>query len=244
MSKLFSRTRSAATVGKNGGIGGGGNSSSAAGTFSDTDDFGRVRSMAFKRGKTDSALERSRQRTLSNPNLLNNGTNSYYGERPETPKDLPMLPDGLFLPTSLTASGSISGEHHQEVHDELGHEYGYLASESHVILGLDEVVRLVDVVAEELGQRGQSSLTLSSRLANVILYQASQLLYSFPLLLSTSGPMSSKSSLPPLPPLAHTTSAFPPQRHIGVKMPHLQVLTNLQCSSVGVSAVSSGSNGG
>lgn len=151
MSKLFSRTRSAVTVGKNGGLSGGGNTNNNAGTFSDTDDFGRVRSMAFMRGKTDSALERSRQRTLSNPNLLNNSnTNSYYGERPDTPKDLPMLPDGLFLPTSLTGNGG--GE--AQLDDSSIHEYGYLASECHVILALDEVVRLVDVVAEELGQRG------------------------------------------------------------------------------------------
>lgn len=172
MSKLFSRTRSAATVGnKNGGLSGSGNN---AGAFSDTDDFGRVRSMAFKRGKTDSALERSRQRTLSNPNLLNN---SYYGDRPETPKDLPMLPDGIFLSTNLTASGPSGGGISggglgfggdlvlHDPHDDLGHEYGYIASENNVILGLDEVVRLVDVVAEELGQRGLTTPLLFSPLA-------------------------------------------------------------------------------
>jgi hypothetical protein len=168
MSKLFSRTRSVVSVGKNGPSGGGGGTNGNAGAFSDTDDFGRVRSMPFKRGKTDGALERSRQRTFSNPNLNvaqnganNHATYSYYGERPDTPKDLPMLPDGLFLPTSLTGQGD-----HQRYDDLLGggsdaastsQEYGYLAHESNVVLGLDEVVRLVDVVAEELGQRGQSS---------------------------------------------------------------------------------------
>lgn len=126
-----------------------------AGAYSDTDDFGRVRSMAFKRAKTlDSQLERSRQRTLSNPNLLAaaNGPGDHY--RPDTPKDLPMLPDGIFLSTSLTAPSAPQDEFYDHRGSESQHEYGYLHWQSHVILGLDEVVRLVDVVAEELGQRG------------------------------------------------------------------------------------------
>lgn len=152
MSKLFSRSRSAATMPKT--SGGGPN----AGAYSDTDDFGRVRSMAFKRAKTfDSQLERSRQRTLSNPNLLasasaGHGIGDHY--RPDTPKDLPLLPDGIFLSTSLTAPGQPQDDFHDHHGSESQQEYGYLHWQNHVILGLDEVVRLVDVVAEELGQRG------------------------------------------------------------------------------------------
>jgi hypothetical protein len=169
MSKLFSRTKSAHVVG-------GGSGSGSNGALSDTDDFGRVRSnpMAFKRGKTESAVHRTRQRTLSNPNLLNaatlatttsasrNNVESYY-DRPETPKDLPFLPDGLFLTTNLNihANGPTPDDlqHYLQAHhflDDSKHEYGYLATDSHVVLGLDEVVRLVDVVADELGQRGTS----------------------------------------------------------------------------------------
>lgn len=164
MSKLFSRTKSAATL-KNSSTGNGG-------AFSDTDDFGRVKNIAIKRGKTESALQRSRQRTLSNPNLLNassfSGPNrnadSYY-ERPDTPKELPFLPDGIFLQTNLAGDGgqATSDELHQYQFEARGGildykqlDYGYLSSERNVILGLDEVVRLVDVVADELGQRGRS----------------------------------------------------------------------------------------
>jgi hypothetical protein len=159
MSKLFSRTKSAHV----------GASSNGNGAMSDTDDFGRVKSIPFKRGKTESALHRTRQRTLSNPNLLNaatlgssrNNVESYY-DRPETPKDLPILPDGLFLTTNLSLQGPTADDLQHYLHGHLAedpkHEYGYLATDSHVVLGLDEVVRLVDVVADELGHRGVSRL--------------------------------------------------------------------------------------
>lgn len=165
MSKLFSRTKSATSMGRNGPSGG------SAGAYSDTDDFGRIRATTFKRGKTDSQLERSRQRTLSNPNLVHgslNGQNASYStyiDRSESAKDLPSLPDGYFLPTSLTAPPEIADDLHELRGGDTKQEYGYLASERHVILGLDEVVRLVDVVAEELGQRGLTTPLLFSPLA-------------------------------------------------------------------------------
>ena len=163
MSKLFGRTKSAATLGKGPHV--------SNGALSDTDDFGRVKSIPFKRGKTEvgSGLQRTRQRTLSNPNLHNlarNNIETYY-DRPETPKDLPILPDGLFLTTNLAGEGPTAPGYpddlHQYLHghqftEDLMHEYGYLATDRHVVLGLDEVVRLVDLVADELGQRGTSSL--------------------------------------------------------------------------------------
>ena len=52
------------------------------------------------------------------------------------------LEDG-YLPTQLVGP------------PEDGHQtYGYLSHESHVILGLEDVTRLVEVVADELGARG------------------------------------------------------------------------------------------
>jgi hypothetical protein len=158
MSKLFGRTKSAATLGKGPHV--------SNGALSDTDDFGRVKSIPFKRGKTEvgSGLQRTRQRTLSNPNLHNlarNNIETYY-DRPETPKDLPILPDGLFLTTNLSLQGPTADDLQHYLHGHLAedpkHEYGYLATDSHVVLGLDEVVRLVDVVADELGHRGVSRL--------------------------------------------------------------------------------------
>lgn len=51
-----------------------------------------------------------------------------------------------FLPTSLVPPEA------QET------QYGYLAHEAHVVLGVEEVTRLVEVVSEEIGARGMWSL--------------------------------------------------------------------------------------
>lgn len=139
MSKLFTRARTSSGIAKTG----------IGNAYSDTDEFGRS-TMVPKKEKR--ALDKGlRQRTLSNPNL-----HAAANDRPETPRDLPMLPDGLFLPTSLTAPVNLTddlllADHKQP---EAVQEYGYMHYEKHVVLALDEVVRLVDVVAEELGQRG------------------------------------------------------------------------------------------
>lgn len=56
--------------------------------------------------------------------------------------DAEEVEDG-FLPTSLAP------------HETAGQIYGYLSHEAHVVLGVDDVTRLVEVVADELGARGQ-----------------------------------------------------------------------------------------
>lgn len=50
-----------------------------------------------------------------------------------------------FLPTSLNVSGGTPAP---------DREYGYLAHESQVVLAIEEVERLVDIVAQEIVQRG------------------------------------------------------------------------------------------
>ncbi|CAG8762786.1 12184_t:CDS:2, partial [Acaulospora colombiana] len=97
--------------------------------------------------------------------MILEGHYSMYSDRPDTPKDLPMLPDGIFLSTNLTAPPEVQDEFQDLRGPDSKQEYGYLGSEKHVILGLDEVVRLVDVVAEELGQRGLTTPLLFSPLA-------------------------------------------------------------------------------
>ncbi|KAG6897989.1 hypothetical protein C0992_007943 [Termitomyces sp. T32_za158] len=69
-------------------------------------------------------------------------------KRPQTPapRDLdvpPPVPDGAFLPLSLHSRPAAPH-----------HDYGYLSYKRHVVLGLEQVSRLVVVVANELGARG------------------------------------------------------------------------------------------
>ncbi|KAG2744852.1 hypothetical protein P692DRAFT_20892839, partial [Suillus brevipes Sb2] len=50
-------------------------------------------------------------------------------------------------------------------HEQQEHDYGYLSYQRHVVLGLDEVARLVDVVASELGTRALTTPFIFSTLA-------------------------------------------------------------------------------
>lgn len=143
------------------------------GTESDTDDFGRLspsRPGMFSSGKKSSATlgvatrpldKAARQRTISNPNLAAAAAT----ERPSTPG----------FPFSDAQDGFLATNLEPALHptDEFGlpkppatkptQEYGYLHWEKHIILGLDEVVRLVDVVAEELRQRGTLTILIPAK---------------------------------------------------------------------------------
>jgi hypothetical protein len=140
----------------------------AHGTFDQ--EFGRVASRQSSRGavtlgakgvkdkdKDRRAREKDkdkRNRTLSSPR-----------ERPDyDPEDfLSQIPDGSFLPLNLDRPWDDSQAH------PVGHtkqqDYGYLSYERHVILGLEQVARLVDVVADELGTRGLTTPFIFSTLA-------------------------------------------------------------------------------
>lgn len=137
---------------------------------SDTDEFGRTPSRGFipgsgtKRDKAHKQLDKAtRQRTISNPNFLN----SIASDRPGTPRDIFDVQDG-FLATNLDPPLPATDEWGQPRSNlnEFQQEYGYICWEKHVILGIDEVTRLVDVVAEELRLRGKY---LPSHCACVIL---------------------------------------------------------------------------
>lgn len=126
---------------------------------SDTDEFGRTPSRGFipssgtKRDKAHKQLDKAtRQRTISNPNF----SNSFSTDRPGTPRDILDAQDG-FLATNLDPPLPATDEWGQPKPNagEMQQEYGYVCLEKHVILGIDEVTRLVDVVAEELRLRGE-----------------------------------------------------------------------------------------
>lgn len=81
-------------------------------------------------------------------------TISSAGNRPDsdgnTLSQVPSLPDGAFLPLNLEPSRDETGSFQQPKEN----DYGYLSYERHVVLGLEQVARLVDVLSEELGSRG------------------------------------------------------------------------------------------
>ncbi|KAF8803980.1 hypothetical protein BYT27DRAFT_7108311 [Phlegmacium glaucopus] len=62
----------------------------------------------------------------------------------------PVFPDGSFLPLNLERPRNDESipEHSKE------HDYGYLSYERHVVLGIEQVERLVEVISEELETRG------------------------------------------------------------------------------------------
>lgn len=152
MPSLFSRSRTTSTPGKK---------HSNVLAVPVYDEFGRVNSKGNRADsphlltKKDPAKEKkrsqddkSRARTLSSP-------------RPDDIGDLvAQIPDGSFLPLNLDRPHDESGEEKT-----LEHDYGYLSYERHVILGLDDVARLVDVVAVELGTRSLTTPFIFSTLA-------------------------------------------------------------------------------
>lgn len=73
-------------------------------------------------------------------------------------------PDGAFLPLSLERPRYEHGEG-PVLEQPPSHDYGYLSYGRHVILGPEEVARLVDVVGEELGTRGLTTPFIFSTLA-------------------------------------------------------------------------------
>lgn len=94
-----------------------------------------------------------RLRTLSTPK----------GDRHDFDQDdgLYQIPDGSFLPLNLERPWTDP-----ETQEPLKQtDYGYLSFERHVILGLEQVARLVDVVADEIGTRGLTTPFIFSTLA-------------------------------------------------------------------------------
>ena len=125
------------------------------------DEFGRVGSRSFPRQAIQqqfavSTKARSRKDSKAPAKSRSPGADDDDGDVGP--------PDGSFLPLRLERPRY---EHPDDPTQELppAHDYGYLSYQRHVILGLEEVARLVDVVGDELGTRGLTTPFIFSTLA-------------------------------------------------------------------------------
>jgi len=139
MPSLFSRARTTST-------------SKPSQTVSATDEFGRVptplrgKSSFTTPTKKDKKDKSARSRTISTPD-------------PDTQEYFPEIPEGTFLPLNLYPLRFDSQER------EITQDYGYLSYKRHVVLGLEEVTRLVEVTSQEIGARGLTTPFIFSALA-------------------------------------------------------------------------------
>lgn len=139
MPSLFSRARTTST-------------SKPSQTASGTDEFGRAptplrsKSSFTTPTKKDKKDKSARSRTISSPD-------------PDVLEYFPEIPDGSFLPLSLRPPRFDSLER------EITQDYGYLSYKRNVVLGLEEIARLVDVASQEIGARGLTTPFIFSALA-------------------------------------------------------------------------------
>ncbi|KAH9896000.1 hypothetical protein C8Q73DRAFT_789784 [Cubamyces lactineus] len=148
MPSLFSRARTTSTPTKKS-------------TFDLTvhDEFGRISSRGSARHAVQQHFVTTKKTGKKDGKGTAKGRTSGDDDQPEY-----CPPDGTFLPLSLEKPRyETSDEPRQE--QQPTHDYGYLSYGRHVVLGLEEVARLVDVVGEELGTRGLTTPFIFSTLA-------------------------------------------------------------------------------
>lgn len=139
MPSLFSRARTTST-------------SKPSQPANGTDEFGRVptplrsKSSFTTPTKKDKKDKSTRSRTLSTPD-------------PDAQEPFSEIPDGSFLPLSLNPPRLDAPEH------EITQDYGYLSYKRHIVLGLEEISRLVDVTSHEICTRGLTTPFIFSTLA-------------------------------------------------------------------------------
>jgi hypothetical protein len=138
MPSLFSRARTNSTPQRKA-LSGSDNSQYAARGL---DEFGRVSSPTFNRSLLGTPSKKDKKKDAKRSKTLPSGQ-----DEPEQPPDSP-FPDGAFIPLNLERPRRDATEYFKE------HDYGYLSYERHVVLGLDQVERLVEVISEELETRG------------------------------------------------------------------------------------------
>ena len=151
MPSLFSRSRTASTPKK----------PTLEGIY---DEFGRVTSRGSAKGSrvaTPSLTPSKKERKKDSKDKIRARTISSPAE--PDPSEF-TLPDGSFLPLNLEPPRYEPGEEpSQELRNFL--DYGYLSYQRHVVLGIEELARLVDVVGNELGTRGLTTPFIFSALA-------------------------------------------------------------------------------
>lgn len=145
MPSLFSRSRTTSTTKK---------------PTSDVafDEFGRVTSRGSAKfvnpvstnKKDKKSKEKSRSKTNNSP-------------QEQEPPEI-SVPDGSFLTLNLDPQRYEPGEGPSQERRQLL-DYGYLSYQRHVVLGLEEVARLIDVLGNELGTRGLTTPFIFSSLA-------------------------------------------------------------------------------
>ncbi|EIW77551.1 hypothetical protein CONPUDRAFT_92063 [Coniophora puteana RWD-64-598 SS2] len=169
MPSLFSRSRTTPNPNK-----GTLDSPSKTSLRSGLDEFGRIGSPSTHPRNKDPVKKRlalaERSRTFSGATARTDSTAIGQSEV-DLSDALSRVPDGSFLPLSLDPpqvppdleDALLNGP--QNTHTAPEHGYGFLAYERHVVLGLEEAARLVDVVAAELGTRGLTTPFIFSALA-------------------------------------------------------------------------------
>ena len=137
MPSLFSRARTNSSTNRK--------NLSPSGVFSSFDEFGRASSRLSNRTfGSPSKKEKKAKESSKRGKKLSPGQQDSE-DPPES-----VFPDGAFLPLNLERprNDESTPEHSKE------HDYSFLSYERHVVLGIEQVERLVEVVSEELETRG------------------------------------------------------------------------------------------
>ncbi|KAI0367874.1 hypothetical protein BV20DRAFT_529986 [Pilatotrama ljubarskyi] len=125
------------------------------------DEFGRINS----RGSARHAVQQQFVTAAKKAGKKDGGKGTAKGRSPGADDEQDYgPPDGTFLPLMLERPRYENGEG-VVLEQQPSHDYGYLSYGRHVVLGLEEVARLVDVVGEELGTRGLTTPFIFSTLA-------------------------------------------------------------------------------
>ncbi|KAI8976357.1 hypothetical protein BD414DRAFT_423305 [Trametes punicea] len=149
MPSLFSRARTASTPTKK-----------STFDLSVQDEFGRISSRGSARQAAQQNSVTAKKAGKKDGKGAAKGRSSTGDD--EQQEFIP--PDGSFHPLSLEKPLYENNDDPRQ-EQQPSHDYGYLSYGRHVILGLEEVARLVDVVGEELGTRGLTTPFIFSTLA-------------------------------------------------------------------------------
>jgi hypothetical protein len=173
MPSLFSRVRTASTPSKP--LPHPSNDDSAAVVY---DELGRIVSRSSTARPIASVSSRKDKTATPKKEKASKGR-----KNPHPDDDEPLIPDGSFLPLTLEpppprkllepplppktdpqVRARILQQQKQDQADR-EQDYGYLSYQRHIILGLEEVDRLVRALADELGSRGLTTPFIFSSLA-------------------------------------------------------------------------------
>lgn len=146
MPSIFSRSRTNSTPNKK-------HSLQPTEQSSPLDEFGRIPSrgsnISYNVNSLSPTSKRDKKKPKDQEKRLWSPTGrtqfDYAAESPVSP-----VPDGSFLPLNLERPRTESGLIEQRKE----HDYGYLSYERYVVLGVEQIARLVEVISEELTTRG------------------------------------------------------------------------------------------